>query len=100
MGASTTSTIANQVIYQTPVAGIASMDFHVTATDGTSSRQVSKLLAVNLGSLTNFIEYGTMWVGPQIVDISIDQSSGNIRLLVSPLNANTIQYNVILNKYN
>jgi hypothetical protein len=100
VGASTTSTTPDQILYEANATNVTSIDFHVTATDGTNSRQVAKILAVNLGTQTNYIEYGGMWVGPQIADIIADQSGGNIRLLSTPLTANTIQYNIVLTTYN
>lgn len=99
-GAATASNVAAQVLYQVPAATIASMDFHITATEGSNSRQVSKFLIVNLGTETSYTEYGGMWVGPQIVDLTADQAGGNIRLLADPLTASTIQYNIVLTTYN
>lgn len=99
-GAITFTGAANQVIYTTPVANIASIDFHVTATDGTSARQVSKILAVTQGATTNYTEYGLMFVGGQLAEYVVQQASGNINLTVSPTTANTVQYNIVLTTYN
>jgi hypothetical protein len=90
------STIVNGAI----IAAEIELDTDFWLSDGTNSRQVSKLLAVNLGTTTNYAEYGGMWVGPQIVDIFVTQAGGNIQLFSNAFTANTIQYNIVMTIYN
>jgi hypothetical protein len=90
----------DQLIYSTPAANVASLDFHITATDSTVARQVTKILAVNLGSTTTYTEYGTMAVGAQVADYVVQQVAGNIQLTVTPATASTVQYNIVLTIYN
>jgi hypothetical protein len=102
LGAATSATTANQILYTTASASITSMDFHITATGVTGvgeSRQVAKLLAVTRNLNTNFTEYGGMFVGANLGDFSVIQSGSNLALVVTPTTANSVQYNVILTTY-
>jgi hypothetical protein len=82
--ATTFGAASNQLLYTTATGNVASIDFHVTATDGTTSRQVSKLLVTTLGTTTNYTEYGTIFVGGLVADFEVNQTAGNINLTVSP----------------
>jgi hypothetical protein len=102
LGAATSSTAANQILYTSPSANISSVDFHITATGVTGSgesRQVAKVLAVTRNSTTNFTEYGGMFVGANLGDFNVIQSGSNLALVVTPTTANSVQYNVILTTY-
>jgi hypothetical protein len=102
LGASTTSTAPNQILYTVNSANITSIDFNITASGVTgsgNSRQVAKILAVTIDSVTNFTEYGGQFVGANLGDFNVTQSGSNVRLVVTPTTANTIQYNIILTTY-
>jgi len=102
LGTTTNSTLDDQILYTSPSANVTSIDFHVTATGVTgsgNSRQVAKLLAVTIDSMTNFTEYGGMFIGANLGDFSVIQSGSNVALVVTPTTANTVQYNVILTTY-
>ena len=102
LGASTSATTPNQVLYTAVSANITSLDVNVTATGVTgsgNSRQVSKMLAVTRDNVTNFTEYGGMWVGANLGDFNVIQSGSNIELVVTPATANTVQYNIVVTTY-
>jgi hypothetical protein len=99
LDATTVSSAANQVLYEIDSSLVTSVDFHVTATEGTNARQISKLLAINFDTQTNYQEYGETHVGYKIGELSIDQSAGNVRLLVSPNVSYLVRYNLIMTIY-
>lgn len=109
LAASSANTTMNQVLYDigSNIANtVSSLDFHITATsyDGNNlpdNRQVSKILAVNLGNNISYTEYGGMWVGTQVADLAVSQNmTGNIQLTTSPLLSANVQYKIILTTYN
>lgn len=95
----TNSTTPNQILYLLPATDSTSIDFHITATDGTSARQVTKILAVNIGTTTNYTQYADMSVGSRIASFDVSQGAGTIRLVANPTTANVVNYSIITTIY-
>jgi hypothetical protein len=97
----TTSNAADQVLYQANVDLSAQLDFNIIATDPTllgGSRQSSKILSTTYGNSTDFVEYGGVYINTPVGDFSVDQSSGNVRLLVTPQTNANIAYSVLVTR--
>jgi len=97
----TTSNAADQVLYQANADISAQLDFNIIATDPTlmgGSRQSSKILSTTYGNSTDFVEYGGVYINTPVGDFSVDQSSGNVRLLVTPQTNANIAYSVLVTR--
>ena len=97
----TTSNAADQVLYQANTDISAQLDFNIIATDPTlmgGSRQSSKILSTTYGNSTDFVEYGGVYINTPVGDFSVDQSSGNVRLLVTPQTNANIAYSVLVTR--
>jgi len=88
-GALTTSTTAaNQVALSLPAATYRVVEYLISVTSG-SSHQAHKVLCVHNGTTVTMTEYGTVTTGAILATFDVDISAGNLRLLVTPVNAVT-----------
>lgn len=86
----TTTGAADQAIYEVPVSQFTQATFQVrTSVPGTEDSQdivISAQITNNLNGV-RFSAYGTTFNGNALARYNMDVSSGNVRLLVSPLQA-------------
>lgn len=75
----------NQVL---DTSSASSVKYLIQADDG-ESVEVTEILAVKKASTVNHIEYGRISMSNDLASYNVIESSGNIRLVVSPANENT-----------
>ena len=104
--ATTSSGSSNQVIYSVPAENIAGIDFTVVSTDiFSSSRQISKLTAVVIGSSLNYTDISTNAVNNYLSDFTVAYNPGNvissptIELRVTPTTPNTLTHKMQVTTY-
>jgi hypothetical protein len=85
---SLTATTADQVVDTIVASTYRSVKYIVQMTEGTDYH-TTEVLIVHDGTDTYMTEYGTMFTSASLGTISSDISSGNLRLLVSPVSTNT-----------
>lgn len=96
----TTSTTANIVLFQVPETNVASLDIYIVATiPSFLSRQVSKIMSVNMSGTFNYSEYGSLTVGVPVADFTMGVAGGNVVLYVTPSSNYTTQYKVVVTQY-
>jgi hypothetical protein len=84
------------VLMTIPATDVTHIDFNVVATDTTaSSRQVSKLMAINYNSTVDYNEYGSLSIGSIVGDFTVSTNGTNIFLNVIPVDSNSVNYNVV-----
>jgi len=77
-------------------ADVTHIDFNVVATDATTtSRQVSKLMAISYDGTVNYNEYGSLLIGSIVGDFTVSTDGTDIFLNVLPTSSNSIDYNVV-----
>lgn len=96
--ASQASGLSNVILYQVAANSVGSIDFNVTATSG-NNRQVAKIVAVTINGLFNYSEYGSLTVGNNVCNFTVDLVSGNLTLNSEPFTANSVSYTVIATGY-
>lgn len=84
----TSTTAANQVVETLPSATYRTVKFLVQVVSGTAY-QTTEILAVHSGTTVYMTEFGTVQTGATLASFDMDILSGNIRLLVTPVNAVT-----------
>jgi len=84
----TSSTTANQVVDTNAVGSVRTVKYLVQITSG-SSYQSSEILVIHDGSNAYISEFGTVFSSSKLADFDADISSNNLRLLVTPVNANS-----------
>lgn len=89
----TTSSTSQTAIatYSTTTYGSAKLI--VTVKNGTA-RQMSELLIVHNGTTASATEYGQIYTGSSLATFEVDISGGNVRLLATPANATTTNFNI------
>jgi hypothetical protein len=98
--ASTVSATADQIIWQAPAGLQVSTDFKIITFDvPASNRQSSQITSVTYGTSTSYSEYARTVINTVIADFTVDQSGGNIRLLVSPRVAHLINYTIVVSQF-
>jgi hypothetical protein len=96
----TTTAAANQVLFTYPAGLQVSTDFKIIVYDiPASNRQSSQITSVTYGMSSSYSEYARTVINTVIADFSVDQLSGNIRLLVTPRVAHLINYTIIVSIY-
>lgn len=85
----TTTTTANQVLDNFPIASFRTAKYLVQATSG-SSYHCLELLLIHNGSTVYLTQYGEIFTGSSLITLDGDINSGNCRLLVTPSNASTV----------
>jgi hypothetical protein len=95
--ATTSSAGVDQVLYTILANTISTIDYTVVATDATANtRQTSKLIAGILGDTADYYEYGTIDLNGGVGDFKVFNVDGNIRLTVTPLTSNEVQYKILI----
>ncbi len=84
----TTTTTANQVVDITPVTTARVIKYLISITSGTMY-QASELLLVHDGTTPIITEYGILLTGTSLATLDANITSGNIQLLITPINAST-----------
>lgn len=91
----TTATTANQVITSVAATSFRTFKFIVQATDATAGKyQSQEILAVHNGSTVAHTEYTAINVGGAVATYDVDISGSNVRLLCTPLSANSTVFKV------
>lgn len=85
----TSATTANQVITSLVAASFRSMKITIQVTSGTDY-QISELLLIHNGTIVQVTEYANLYTSVALASFDADISSGNIRLLTTPVNAVTV----------
>ena len=96
----TTSITANQTIAQFSTTGIAAIEFLVKGVDATGSKySAATVTAVTDGTNVDYVTYATAFLGAGTGSLSVNISSGNVALQVTPASGNstvwTTQYRVM-----
>ena len=95
----TQQTIASAVpivLMTISVTDVTHIDFNVVATDAaTTSRQVSKLMAINYNGTVDYNEYGSLLIGSTVGDFTVTTNGTNIFLNVVPAVTDSVDYNVV-----
>lgn len=84
----TESTAENQVVDMVVASQIRSVKYHVQAVSG-ASYHTTEISIVHDGSTAYMTEYGTIVTQSSLATFNADVSGGNLRLLVTPANAET-----------
>lgn len=91
----TTSITAGQVIMSVSATVYRSAEFVIQGYDATGAKyQCTHITAVHNGSAATYTEYGDVNVGGQTGTFSVDYSSSNMRLLVTPASTNSTIFKV------
>ena len=96
----TTGITANQTIAEFSTTGIAAVEFLVKGVDSTGSKySVATVSAVTDGTSVDYATYATAYLGSGTGSLSVNVSSGNVALQVTPASSNstvwTTQYRVM-----
>ena len=82
------ATTANQVLSSNAVANKA-IKYVLCATHASAGTHAAEVLLINNGSNAYFVQYGDVFSTASLFSLSADINSGNMRLLVTPVNTNT-----------
>lgn len=85
-----TLTTANQVVDTLNKLTYRSAKFLVQMSHATLGYHVTEVLVIHDGTNAYVTEYGTMWTIASLGTMNADISGNNLRLLVTPVNTNTI----------
>lgn len=98
-----TSSTAKQTLYSIPVANISGAEFHIIATDTSSStRQSSKISSVVYQSTVQYTEYAGLYINGGVGIFEVDYDAGNIitppslQLLVTPDSNSLTVYKMLI----
>ena len=83
-----TATTADQVLSSNAVANKA-IKYVITATHASAGTHAAEVLLINDGSNAYFVQYGDTYSNASLFSLSSDVNSGNMRLLITPVNTNT-----------
>ena len=61
----------------------------LSATHASAGTHAAEVLLINNGSNAYFVQYGDVFSTASLFSLSADIDSGNMRLLVTPVNTNT-----------
>lgn len=84
----TTGLTPNQVIFETPISTFTQARFQINSVSSASDDSQNIILSaasVNNGSNVKFTGFGTIFYGSPVTSYNMDVSSGNVRILASPL---------------
>ena len=96
----TTASATPVVLMTISATDVTHIDFNVVATDATTtSRQVSKLMAISYDDTVNYNEYGSLLIGSIVGDFTVSTDGTDIFLNVLPTSSNSIDYNVVAMVY-
>jgi len=104
--ATTSSTAADQLLWNVNADEISGVDFHIIATDiAGNSRQVSKISSIILGNVVSWNEYGSLIINGGVGSFEVAYVPGNIiaepllELRVTPDSANSTSYKMMITEY-
>jgi hypothetical protein len=83
-----TATTSDQVLSSNAVANKA-VKYVITATHASAGTHAAEVLLINDGSNAYFVQYGDTYSNASLFSLSSDVNSGNMRLLITPVNTNT-----------
>lgn len=83
-----TATTSDQVLSSNAVANKA-IKYVITATHASAGTHAAEVLLINDGSNAYFVQYGDTYSNASLFSLSSDVNSGNMRLLITPVNTNT-----------
>lgn len=84
----TAATTANQVVDTAAIATFRSAQYQIQVTSG-SDYMMTSINVIHNGTTAFLTEYGTVLTGASLATFDVDISGGNLRLLVTPVNAVT-----------
>jgi hypothetical protein len=84
----TSATTANQVLDSIAIATFRSVKYQISITSG-SAYHMTEVSVIHDGTTSYITEYGTILTGASLASFDADISSGNLRLLTTPVNAIT-----------
>ncbi len=84
----TSATTASQVLDSNSATAFRTVKYLIQATSGTAYQSV-ELLLIHDGTTVSMVEYANVATGADLADFDADVSGGNVRLLVTPVNAAT-----------
>ena len=91
----TTATTANQVITSVSATTYRTFKFVIQAVDATAGKyQSQEIMAIHNGSTVAHTEYTAINVGGAVATYDVDISGSNVRLLCTPLSANSTVFKV------
>ena len=98
----TTTSTANQIVFQTPTTTFNSAEFKITSREGSSNNSqyaTIKITRSNNNNDVNYCVYGTVFYGLAVTQYNVIQAFGNIKVMVSPFRnsttVHTIEYTII-----
>lgn len=95
-----TSTTTTITLFEVPDTDVSSLDIYIVATiPSFLSRQVTKLMAVNISGTFNYNEYGSLSIGVPVADFTMGVSGGNVQLYVTPSSSYATEYKVVVTQY-
>lgn len=91
----TTATTANQVITSIATTSYRTIKFVIQAVDATAGKyQSQEIMAIHNGTTVAYTAYTAINVGGAVATFNVDISAGNVRLLCTPLSANSTVFKV------
>ena len=91
-----TASVVPVVLMTIDASTVTHIDFNVVATDAAiTSRQVSKLMAINYNGSVDYNEYGSLLIGTTVGDFTVTTDGTDIFLNVIPISSTTVDYNVV-----
>ena len=91
----TTATTANQVITAVSTTSFRTFKFIIQAVDATAGKyQSQEIMAIHNGSTVAHTEYTAINVGGAVATFDVDISASTVRLLCTPLSANSTVFKV------
>jgi hypothetical protein len=92
----TTASATPIVLMTISATDVTHVDFNVVATDvTTTSRQVSKLMAISYNGTVDYNEYGSLLIGTTVGDFTVTTDGTDIFLNVIPAVTDSVDYNVV-----
>lgn len=82
------ATTADQVLSSNGIANKA-IKYVINATHASAGTHAAEVLLINDGSNAYFIQYGDVYSSSSLFSLSSDIDSGNMRLLITPVNTST-----------
>ena len=95
-----TSSTANIVLFEVADTAVSSLDIYIVATiPSFLSRQVTKLMSVNMSGAFNYNEYGSLSIGVPAADFTMGVANGNVQLYVTPSSNYATEYKIVVTQY-
>ena len=92
----TIASVTPVVLMTISATDVTHVDFNVVATDATTtSRQVSKLMAISYDGSLDYNEYGSLLIGSTVGDFTVTTDGTDIFLNVIPAVTDSVDYNVV-----